>query len=88
MRVEQYSSFALDAMEITASAHALPTEGDVKTFLSDVAASECRKRTAVGIGMDLRLTGSNLAGGALVVDERVVHLCAFREEEEGKWARS
>ena len=80
-------SYALDAMEIAGSAHALPTEDDARTFLADVAASEQSEHNAAGMGKDLRLTGQNLAGGALVVEERVVHLCAFREESDGMMSK-
>ena len=73
-------SYALDAMEIAAAAHALPTEDDAKAFMDDVATSEASEHDAVGLGKDLRLTGKAVAGGALVVEKRVVHLCAFREE--------
>ncbi len=76
-------SYALDAMEIASSTHALPTEDDAKTFLADMAASEHTEHDAVGMGKDLRLSGGNLAGGALVVEEQVVHLCAFRDESDG-----
>jgi hypothetical protein len=33
---------------------------------------------AVGLGQDVRLSGGRLAGGALVHEEKVVHLCVFR----------
>ncbi len=35
---------------------------------------------ALGIGEDLRLSGETLAGGALVAEDRVVHLAAFRRD--------
>jgi|SRR5579872_5555777 len=69
-------SYALDAMDSRAEQPAPPTEA-VRAFLSRAAAGETRSFDAVGLGTDLRLEAPGLAGGALEVDGRIVHLGVF-----------
>lgn len=70
-------SYALDAIDAGAS----PTKPEgvrvPKAFLAAVAASEKVAFPAIGLGEDVRLQGAQVAGGALVAWDRVVHLCAF-----------
>jgi hypothetical protein len=42
---------------------------------------------ALGEGEDLRLSGDSLAGGALVAEDRVVHLAAFNLASGSKMSR-
>ncbi len=73
-------SYALDAIE-TAGAERPPAEREVAlSFLEQVRAAKGEVFPAVGLGEDLRLTGPTLAGGALVLDGALVHLCAFRNQ--------
>ena len=79
-------SYALDAIEATA-ADTIATPGEtIEHFLNGVAASETVGFPAVGLGEDFRLNDPNIAGGALMVDDTIVHLVAFsrvRGDDEG-----
>ncbi|HWQ00295.1 MAG TPA: DUF6569 family protein, partial [Vicinamibacterales bacterium] len=46
-------------------------------LLRRVAAAPEKRFPAIGLGEDVRLAGENVAGGALVVGGRLVHLSAF-----------
>ena len=78
-------SYALDAIEATA-ADTIATPGEtIEHFLNGVAASETVGFQAVGLGEDFRLNNPDIAGGALMVDDTIVHLVAFsrvREDDE------
>ena len=50
----------------------------VRSMLDEIGSSKMTVHDAVGLGQDVRLSGGRLAGGALVHDDQVVHLCAFR----------
>ena len=52
------------------------------SYYAEMAAAAAERFPAVGEGEDLRLSGNDLAGGALVVDGRVIHLAAFPLELE------
>jgi hypothetical protein len=60
-----------------AEAPAAPAQAAV-SFLAEVREARAEIFPAVGLGQDLRLAGWDLAGGALLLDGEVVHLCAFR----------
>lgn len=70
-------SYALDAIEAPV-AGAVPDAGAVHVFLHDLAGAAPDAFPAVGLGEDVRLKGPGVSGAALVLDERVIHLCAFR----------
>ncbi len=46
-------------------------------FLDKIKSADAIAFPAIGLGKDLRLEGSGITGGALVVEDRCVHLCAF-----------
>jgi len=50
---------------------------DASRFLDEVAQAEVERFAAVGEGEDLRLRHPQVAGGALLANGQVVHLCAF-----------
>ena len=50
---------------------------DVDTFLKSITEAEAEEFDAVGEGRDVRLSGKELAGAALIVDNRVIHMSAF-----------
>ncbi|MBN2242583.1 MAG: hypothetical protein JW793_07830 [Acidobacteria bacterium] len=56
------------------------TPQDVAAFLESIVEAGKEEFDAVGEGKDVRLSGKNLTGAALVVDDRVVHLGAFAVE--------
>jgi len=70
-------SWALDAIQISNQPHEVPPAEAVRDWLDGVAAVKATTHDAAGLGQDVRLTGEQLAGGALVHDGCVVHLCAF-----------
>lgn len=70
-------SYAVDAIEHTGSAGRGCTRKAAKAFLSGLAAADVRSYPAVGLGTDIRLTGPGVIGGALAVDEHLVHMAAF-----------
>ncbi len=73
-------SYALDAVDRhTAATEAVqpPRGSDVRAFLDRIGGAETGRFPAVGLGEDLRIQAAGLAGGALIVEDRVVHLGAF-----------
>jgi hypothetical protein len=79
-------SYAVDAMRLEKrSGSGMPSEAATKDFLEQVRKAKGEAYAAIGIGEDLRLTGEHLAGGALIAEDRVVHLAAFSfdKSEEG-----
>jgi hypothetical protein len=76
-------SYALDAIDAGDQESKAGMESPAK-LIDDVANATVEKFSAVGEGDDLRLQGEHLSGGALVVDERIVHLCVFRLREDNR----
>src|ERR1700730_10944807 len=69
--------YALDAIE-TQNGRALPpSAAEVKRFLDSIRAAAVERIEAIGEGEDIRLSGEGVAGGALMVEGRVVHLAGF-----------
>jgi hypothetical protein len=69
-------SYALDAIDEGER----PGEGarfDAERLLEQTKSAPVERFPAVGLGEDLRLSAPGLAGGALAVDGRIAHLCAF-----------
>jgi hypothetical protein len=71
-------SFALDAMDTPAG----KSEGltNVSEFLARVASAQSFSEPALGLGKDIRLSSPGISGAALWVEDRYLHLCAFRSE--------
>ena len=77
-------SYGLDSLDPD-----LPSTRKVVTaaaFLEDIGRSVIEQFPALGLGADLRLHGTGVVGGALVVDDAVVHLVAFPAEAEALFA--
>jgi hypothetical protein len=72
------ASYALDALEGTATTDAADVETAVAGFLGQLKAAAATEYPAIGEGTDVRLAGEGLAAGALVAEGRVVHLAGFR----------
>lgn len=75
------NSYGLDALdrataETSEKVRSCAVE-DVEAFLKRLAEAGKEEFDAVGEGRDVRLSGKDLTGAALVVDDRVVHLSAF-----------
>lgn len=73
------SSYAMDALEAErANPQAVAAaREEAQRFLSKLAQASAKQYPAVGEGEDLRLEAPGLAGAALTVGDRVVHLAAF-----------
>lgn len=70
-------SYALDAVE-PALPSSVPEPDSAAAFLKRVGTADTRSFPAVGLGEDVRLRGDGVSGAALVVDDRILHLCSFR----------
>ena len=75
-------SYALDAIDVASDKAAPVLEQEALRFVGDTLAARVDRFPAVGLGEDLRLAAPTLTGGALTVDGKVVHLCAFRLSRE------
>lgn len=73
-------SYALDALD---AAHEAGVAVNPRAWLDALGGAETETFTAVGDGEDWRLFGRGLTGGALVVDGRLIHLCAFAVGDDG-----
>lgn len=72
-------SYALDALEVSGGAQPeAPRRALAEAFLEAVSLARPETFPALGLGDDVRLEGAGVAGGALVVDGRVVHLGVFQ----------
>ncbi|RLJ17273.1 hypothetical protein DJ030_14540 [bacterium endosymbiont of Escarpia laminata] len=71
-------SYALDAIDTMQTGSERAATDDPQVMLDDTARAAVECFPAVGEGEDLRLHGERLTGGALVKENRVIHLCAFR----------
>jgi hypothetical protein len=79
-------SYALDAIEVRET-EAVPTEKAARAFLDEVARGRTETFPAVGLGEDIRISGDGITGAALVSGDHIVHLCAFRTDDEGSGGR-
>jgi hypothetical protein len=74
-------SYALDAIETAGAPSAVPPPEAARAFLDQVADARMEAFPALGMGEDVRISGTRLVGAALVEDGRLVHLSAFRLAE-------
>jgi hypothetical protein len=73
-------SYSMDAIETPVTAAPRAAVAAVKEFLNDLQQVPVERYQALGIGEDLRLRGQRVHGAALVAQERLVHLSAYRVE--------
>lgn len=73
-------SYALDAIDAD-DKESVPEMENARKLIEDATNAVTENFPAVGEGDDLRLRGERRSGGALVADDRVVHLCVFRLQE-------
>jgi len=76
-------SWALDALVLRGEPGEAPTVSAAQALLDEIAAAPVSEHEALGLGSDIRFDGSQLNGGALVCDERLLHLCVFRNGSNG-----
>lgn len=75
-------SYAMDALDAPADQAKAPAPEGVRAFIERLKSAASSEHRAVDLGVDVRLSGERLAGGALVIDGRIVHLSAFNLREE------
>jgi hypothetical protein len=75
---ELVKSYALDAIDAGAEAKATPSD-QARRFLASAAKAKTESHRSVGLGENLTLESRIAAGAALVHEDRVVHLSAFRK---------
>ncbi len=75
-------SYALDAVDYRRIDKVENDEFDVKRFIDEISKVPSKTYPAVGEGDEHRFDYEDLSGGALVIDNQVVHLCAFHVNEE------
>jgi hypothetical protein len=75
-------SWALEAVGARPEAHDVPSKDSARAFLDAVGGAELRRHEGVGLGRDVRFAEGAIAGGALIHDEGLVHLCAFRTPDD------
>jgi ARG/rhodanese/phosphatase superfamily protein len=71
-------SYALDALDAPVNGASAQTRAAAVEFLQAVEHAEEQRFPAIGMGEEIHLSGDGLAGAALVVEGRVIHLAAFR----------
>ncbi len=81
-------SYALDALETSAETEKSTPETEVQRFIKILSTVDAREFPAIGLGIDLRLSGHMISGGALTNDGRIIHLGAFPLAVESSDARS
>ncbi|MCK5739070.1 hypothetical protein KAH55_07810 [bacterium] len=79
--VQSYALDAIDNLEEKEAAKAARTK-TAEQLLGACATAIVNRFPAVGEGHDLRLQGNNITGGALAVEDRIIHLCAFQLAED------
>jgi hypothetical protein len=70
-------SFALDAVEVSSDQKKEASAERAAHFIGLMAEAVVEQFPAAGLGEDLRLAGRSVSGGALNVDDIIVHLYAF-----------
>ena len=55
-----------------------------RKFLDEIMSVAAERFPAIGEGEDLRIESDSMAGGALVLADRVVHVCTFRVVGDGR----
>ena len=85
-------SYALDALDAEADGKDQAGMEELSAFLSGIGTAASFSDKAVGLGKDVRITGSAISGAALWAQERYLHICAFAKESgsgerPGFWTR-
>ena len=74
-------SFALDAIELTTNKPYQPKIVDAEDLLKKSAAANISIHRGVGDGDNIRLQSEKVVGGALILDNQVIHLSVFRNDD-------
>ena len=79
--VQSYALDAIDNLDEKSVENQAAETPPAQKLLDDCVQAAINRFPALGQGHDLRLQGKGLAGGALEVDERIIHMCTFRLAE-------
>jgi hypothetical protein len=75
-------SYALDALEVTASA---PIEQErAENLLARARGARCQVYPSLALGEDARFEGDGVFGGGLVYEETPIHVSLFRSDEQAR----
>ena len=74
-------SFALDAIELKTKEPYQPKIADAEDLLRKSAAANITTHPGVGEGDNIRLQSEEVVGGALVLDNKVIHLSVFKNDD-------
>ena len=85
-------SYALDALDAPLHQPEPTSKEALSAFIAGIATTPSFSDTAIGLGKDVRFTGSGVSGGALWAQGRYLHVCAFAKEsgnmeKPGFWTR-
>lgn len=83
--VQSYALDAIDQARTAGQSQAAPAP-TLAEFLKQLRTVAAEPYPAIGLGTDLRFEAEEVTGGALAVDEKVVHLCAFQRVGSGNGA--
>ena len=75
-------SYALDALETQTDEGRKTDAGAARAFVTLVSEASEEAYPSIGLGKDHRFKGARISGGALVVNNQVVHLAAFSSASE------
>ncbi len=75
-------SYALDAIDMAKKTTTSISNDAIANFLHETHNIECELFPAIGLGEDVRFDSAQLCGGALTHNEKLVHLCLFRINNE------
>ena len=73
------SSYAIEAVDGHSENTRAVALDDARDFLRRILTASFASFKALGEGEDLRLHGDGVVGGALVVDDHVIHISAFKD---------
>jgi len=80
-------SYGVDALERRAEGNRAATASEARDFLDRLRAGSFDDHPAVGLGRDVGIIAERAIGGALVVDETIVHLTGFSNPRAGRGER-
>jgi hypothetical protein len=85
-------SYALDALDAAPEEQERASAEELSTFVGGIGEAPSFSDRAVGLGKDVRFTGSGVSGAALWAHGRYLHVCAFAKEsgsaeKPGFWTR-
>ncbi len=75
-------SYAIDAIDEQVL-HRDVQPHSAESFIDEIISARTEEYEAIGEGVDVRLSGDHITGGAIVSRNRVIHICAFPVDSEG-----